>query len=116
MSFALDSSHDVHLDGSGRIATVTGAEAVRQNVLTALRLFRGEWFLAVSRGMPWFGAVLVANPNIRVIEFEIRRTVLRIRGVTGIREMDLDFDRSTRELSISISVDTEFGPSGAVTL
>jgi hypothetical protein len=116
MSFALDASHDMHIDGAGLIVTVSGADAVRQNVLTALRLFRGEWFLAVSRGMPWFGEVLVANPNIRVIEFELRRTVLRIRGVTGIREMDLDFDRGTRELSISIEIDTEYGPSGAITL
>lgn len=114
MSLALDSSHDVHLDQSGSIATVSGADAVAQNVLTALRLFRGEWFLATQAGMPWFGEVLVANPDIRAVEFELRRTVLSIEGVTGVRQMNLDFDRGTRELTISLEIDSVFGPSGVI--
>lgn len=114
MSLALDAAHDLYLDAAGLIATVSGADAVAQNVLTALRLFKGEWHLAVNRGVDWRGEILVAHPDIRAIEFQLRRTVLSVPDVTGVREMSLDFDRGQRDLTISLQIDTVYGPSGVI--
>lgn len=114
MTLALDASHDLFLGSRAGVATVSGGEAVAQRLLTRLRLFRGEWFLDVNAGTPWFQTILADRADIRSIELELKRQITETPGVVSILSFAVDFNRSTRSLSISFEVDTPFGPSGVL--
>lgn len=88
-------------------------EAVQQIVGTRLRLLRGEWYVDTSAGMPWFGAVLGVRTR-ETIEPAVRAEVLAAPGVTGIRKFDTVLDDEGRVVSMSIEIDTVFGPAVVV--
>ena len=95
-------------DISSTFALIEGVESVRQRVGQRLRLHRGEWFLQAVRGVPWFDEVLRGSPGLAqaIIEDEIRQ----VHGVTNVSNVQVQFDRSTRRVSISADVETQFGP------
>lgn len=85
-------------------------EGVVQIVLTSLRLYRGEWFIDTSKGMPWYEAVLGKHTR-QAIEPAIRAEILGVPGVTRIKTFQLTIDPDTRVASIAAEIDTEFGPT-----
>lgn len=115
MPLALNAAHDLYLGPQSGIALAEGAEAVVQGVTTRLRLFRGEWFLNVNAGMPWFQEVFTdGGQDIRRIESALRAQILATPGVEQILSLDIDFNGGTRDLSVTFDVDTIYGPSGLV--
>lgn len=114
MTLALDDSHDLYFGSRAGIAIATDADAVRQGILTRLRLFRGEWYLDTNAGVPWFESAFLAGSNIRSIERTIKRQILDTPGVDEILSFTASFDGSTRSLSISFEVESIFGPSGVL--
>lgn len=110
---ALNDSHDVHIGSRSGIAIARDGAAVAQNVLTRLRLIRGEWELDVNEGTPWFDEVFVDNPDIRRIEITLKERIIDTPGVVGLISFDLDFDASTRALPVAFEAESEFGPISA---
>lgn len=95
----LDSDGDLLVEG-GDLALVAGVDAVKQHVGIACQWFRGEWFLAPEKGVPYFEQVLIKSPNLRAIEGLFRSAVTGVPGVDSVEEMSLDHDRRTRRLSV----------------
>ena len=115
MSLALDENHDLYRGDRSGIALARGADEVVQGILTRLRLFTGEWFLDVDAGTDWYGVVFVDNPDIRLIETEMKRRISSQPGVEGITRFDASgFDRGTRKFDLTFEVLTIYGPSGAI--
>lgn len=105
---------------SGDMATsgrqfVTGAEATAQAVRARLRLFLGEWFLDVTRGTNWFGAVLGKAPQ-DVAEIELKNQILSTPGVAQIRRFVFDPDLVNRRLFIRMTLINEDGTEVPVEL
>ena len=44
--------------------TVSGIEAIRQQVTQRLRFVAGEWIVNVEEGVPYFGEVLSLTPDV----------------------------------------------------
>lgn len=94
---------------NGDIMLNTGAESIRQAVVIVLRTLLGEWFRDVTKGMPFFQAILIKQPNIPAIRDIFKTAILSVDGVVSVSKIDLDFDRSARTLAVVWVASTDFG-------
>lgn len=115
MPLALNTSHDLYQSAQSGVAVASGVDSVVQGIRSRLLLFRGEWFLNANAGMPWFEEVFTdGGQDIRRIESALKAQIIATPGVESILSFDLAFDGATRDLSVSFSVDTIYGPSGEI--
>ena len=115
MSLSLDSDHDIHRGDRSVLVLARGADEVVQGLLTRLQLFLGEWFLDVDAGTDWYGVVFTDNPDMRLVETELKRRINSQPGVEAITRFDAkDLDRGSRAFTLSFEVLTTYGPSGAL--
>lgn len=115
MSLAVteDSVQDLMVNAKGNgAAFVTGADQAAQGVTTRLKLFKGEWFLDLQAGTPWFQEILVDNPDVRRIESVLKARILGHQDVEEMLSFALEFDRATRDLTVQFEANTIYGPTG----
>jgi hypothetical protein len=79
-SVAINANGDMFVDGSGNVAFVSGAAAVGQNCVTAMRAVKGEMQYALTSGMP-YAATAFNTYNPIAFEAAARKV---IGGVTGV--------------------------------
>lgn len=102
------------LDESGDISTsgqqfLTEKAEVAQTISTRLRLFRGEYFRDNTEGVSWFQSILTKNNNLSESDSIIRRVISQTDGVNQITSFNTDFDLTTRQYKIEVSVLTIYG-------
>lgn len=104
------SSNDLHLDATGNLVLAYDAEAVGQHARQRLQFFLGEWFLDPTIGVDWFGRVLgYSDAQLPIAEAIVKRTILETPGVTGIVEIQTEFDRANRGAKVPrCLVETEY--------
>lgn len=111
---ALDAFDDVAVI-DGDLVLDSGLESIGSDVESWLRMFRGEWFLDTTAGIPYLTqpdgtpAILGKGLNLAAI-----RAVLDdgIRGRVGVREvttLELAYDGTVRTLSITFRATTDYG-------
>lgn len=91
------------------IAMTHGRDAIRQAVELSIGLLLGEWFLDTTLGFPMFEQVLVKSPNIPAIKDLFRTRIEAVPGVVTCTKLDLDYNRSTRKLTVSFVANTDLG-------
>lgn len=101
-------THDLVLTGGDLVLVADGA-AIRQEADIRLQFLLGEWFLDISAGLPFFQNILVKSPNLSAIRSIFHDEILAVDGITTVKTLDLDFNRSTRTLKVSWTADTDFG-------
>lgn len=95
--------------GGGQAAFfVDQAEGVAQNVKTRLGLWRAQWFLNLPDGTPWATAVL-GKYTEATRDLAIKSRILGTPGVKSIVSYSVSLDRSSRQFTGSIMVDTVYG-------
>src|SRR5487761_1341628 len=97
---ALDSNLDYTIGQGKQNFLVNSAAAVAQNVGTALKLIRGEWFLDLTAGVPWFTKIIGHNTG-SLYDAEIRSAIENVQGVLSIVSYSSTLNPSTRKLSVS---------------
>lgn len=83
-------------------------EAPAQAILTRLRLFLGEWYLDISKGVPYQGGVLGKYTD-KSADPTIRDTILKTFGVSGIVSYESSYNAETRVFSVRGVADTIYG-------
>jgi len=83
------------------LVLVDGVDAVAQHVTTSLKTFQGEWFLDTRVGVPYFDRVLGQKPRLAELEQLYREAIIKVPGMLSIEDMNIDFDGTTRLLSVS---------------
>lgn len=109
--------------GHGMADYLTGDDATVQTVRCELRLILGEWFLDVTRGVPW-----IRNANTGVLpilgrfpadlayaEATIKSAIMRVDGVKALTSFSLDFNHSTRAGTCRITGTLDSGATFTVT-
>ena len=109
--------------GRGLANFCTGDEAVVQTVRCELRFILGEWFLDVTRGVPW-----VRNPNagskpilgvfpadLPYAEATIKAAILRVPGVHSLTAFELAFNHSTRAATCNVRGKLDSGAAFVIT-
>lgn len=72
---------------------IEGTPATAQAVTTRLRLFKGEWFLNLNSGVPWFQEVFVKPARLAQTDSMIRKVILQTEGVAKLLKFELTFER-----------------------
>lgn len=97
------STRDLWIGDSGQTRLASSIpERAAQRITTALFLFRGEWFLDLKAGVPYYRDVFVKSPDLTLIRALFRNTVASDPDVVDVPRVDLDLDRSNRHLTIEI--------------
>jgi len=110
MDLYLDrATNDLELTDDGDLRTVDEAELVSQALRNTLLTRRGEWMFDTSFGVPYRGTILTRTPNLDVIQATIRAIVMAVEGVNSIVQLDLVHNKVTRQLTVTLTVDTPWG-------
>lgn len=100
MDFLMDATGDLAIV-NGDFALVSGVDETVQFLNQSLRLFLGEWFLDETRGIPYFDEIFIKNPNSVTVHSIFENHIVNLPGIEELQELDLDFDSSSRTLSIT---------------
>lgn len=99
-------THDLDLAGND-LWLIDGVDMIRQRIKQRILLILGEWFLAVSEGLPWFGEMNAKGvPESRVRSL-LQRQIAGTEGVDRLVQLDLDFTASTRTLEVQFRVEID---------
>ena len=72
-----------------------------QDLRTRLNMFRGEWFLDLQEGVPYFENIIgVKDPDKNQIKSIFRDAILATDYVTSVTSLDLVIDGSTRSATL----------------
>lgn len=95
---------------------IDNPDAVAQIIGTRLQLWRGQWFLSLSDGIPYVQKIVSkgppnAPPNaVSLASSILRSAVAASPGVQSIGSFSVGYDPSTRAFTATISdVNTIFG-------
>lgn len=105
---ALDAAGDLDLR-DGRLRLIKGPEALIQRLRCRLRIFRGDWFLDDTWGLPWFQSILGRSRGLVAVRSVLRQAVLTTPGVASVGAMKLNHDRQRRRLSVLAQVQHDAG-------
>jgi len=86
---------------NGDLVLVDGVDAVRQDVDIRLNTFLGTWFLDQRIGIPYFERILGQKPRYQAIAGIFREAILETPGMVSLTDLRLDFDGTTRTLSVA---------------
>jgi hypothetical protein len=112
---ALDANGD-YSGGRGQGNFLINSPAcVAQSVLTRLKLWQGQWFLDLTEGTPWLQRIL-GKTSKQAADLAIRARVLATNGVTGIASYSSTLNTVTRALSVTMTIDTQFGQATITTI
>lgn len=93
----------------GRLEMVSDREAIAQALRSELRLIKGEWPFDTSKGVDYFGKVLVRSPNRGDIQNELRAAILRVLGVATLESLDFTYNAAARTLSATFEATDDTG-------
>jgi hypothetical protein len=100
---------DIYLSSTGDLATVDGREAILQNILQTIGVFRGEWFLDVTIGIDYFGQILIKNPVISKVNAILIDKIMNVAGVISLNTYSFSSDFVRRQFAVSFNVTTTQG-------
>ena len=103
---ALDENGDFVL-GNGH-AYIEGTDAVRQAVITRLRLLVYEWWENIDDGVPYWQKI-IANRDVKAAQQIIRERIQQTPGVLSILSFDPVWDNENRTLMIRVAIQSEYG-------
>jgi len=111
-TWKLNGNHDISIK-DGKIIIVFGAEEVKQRILVALKHFYAEYFLDVTKGVPWYEAIL-GSKDTKNAELILRRAILDVPGVIGITFFSMAFTNASREMKIYLSAEVQSGENAEI--
>lgn len=91
----------------GRPFYTNTPQAVAQAVLTRLKLWLGEWFIDTTDGTPYLTQVLGTRLG-KAPDAAIKSRILGTPGVTQLISYNSSFTGSTRVLTVTALVQTQF--------
>lgn len=92
-----------------KLHLVDGDDAIVQHVALRLRMFRGEWFLDSTVGMPYYERVLVKNPDLVAVRSAFRQAIASTPGIASIDKFDLALDSTIRKLTVTFTATKQEG-------
>lgn len=95
-----------------------GVQGVMQECRIKMQMFRGEWFLNLGVGIPYWGSILGQKPAIAIAAAGAAFTeaLLTVEDVIGITKMDVTYDGRTRTMTVKWAVQCIFGTTVSDTL
>ena len=105
----LGTDGDLYLNADNDLELIEGVDAIAQDISTRLQTFLGEWYLDERIGMPYFQQILGQKPRLGLVRSLYNDAIISTPGVNTINDLTLDYNTTTRALSISFRADTVSG-------
>jgi hypothetical protein len=97
------------LRGHGLQNFAVDIEALGIILAERMQFYQGDWWLALSEGIPLFQQILgVPNTN-QGVAMILRKQILSTIGVTGISAMSVQYNGTSRAYTFQAVVQTVFG-------
>lgn len=108
-TFAQTTENDLALD-KGQLVLVTDvAEEAAIVLRNRFRFVKGEYFLDVRQGVPYFDVVFVKNPDVLLVRQVFRDVILSVQGIKKIIDLRTSLDAKTRKLSFFFRAQADNG-------
>lgn len=112
MSFTLyldTTNKDLVIEDYNLKMTTTDGEYIAQKIENLLLFFKGEWFLNEDLGLPYYDDILIKNPDLNLVTNLFKSEVLSIEEIKSIKKFEVNYNNSTRILSINWTVISSSG-------
>ncbi len=106
---SLDSTGDLEMVDAD-VVLIDEEDLVRQRIEMTLRMFRGEWFLNIEAGVPYYESVLGVRRDLAEVDAVLKAAILGVSGVNRILGYSSELNHATRVLDVRCTVDTIYGP------
>jgi hypothetical protein len=103
---SLDSDGDWTF-GKGKQNYLSELSAVKQNVLTRLRSWKGNCFFDTESGVDWGNYLDIGTKTL--LDLDIKRVILGTDKVLKISKFNSTLDTSEKKLTVAASVETYYG-------
>jgi len=101
-------THDLELVGYD-LALIGGLDLMVQRLRQSLWFFRGEWYLDITDGVPYYQDILLKAPDRITVESEIKAAIVETPGVTDLLSFDVEYENAIRRFRVVFSVKTIYG-------
>lgn len=101
---AIDNNNDWTF-GKGKSSYKSNQLALIQNLKTKLQEWKGDCFFDIDAGVDWKNR-LAKRSQVAPLREEIRTVILKVDGVTEVVNLDLNFNSTSRNLTLNYSVKT----------
>jgi hypothetical protein len=85
----------------GDLVIIEDDDALRQFLKQRLQMFLGEWFLDVSKGVPYFQQIMVKKPSFEAVDSIFKTQILETPGILELESFELDYIGENRTLTLS---------------
>lgn len=102
-----DYFHDILLT-DGDLELIYDGEETAQAAKIAILFIRGDWFLNLLEGLPWFTEMFSTQVAYSRKRDLIKSAILETTGVIQLVQFTFDKDNTNRKVDISFTVKTEF--------
>ena len=82
---------------------------VIQNLAIRLRFIRGEWFLNIDAGIPYYQYFFVKKPNRIQIESFIINEIVTTRNISQLTEFSSGYDAVYRRFRVRFKAISDYG-------
>lgn len=106
-TFAIDENGDLSLGPDKNLTILSGAAAVQQNCITAMRAQRSEMIYSMNTGMP-YGATAFGTFNPRAFAAAGELTLAAVDGVLQVNSFVVTQSKNT--LNYTAEIDSVYGP------
>lgn len=100
--------YDIKLDTSGDIEFRDGdillVDSVIQAVTIKLKWFFNEWRFGPDYGIDYYGEYFVKDPDLDLIEGEMRSQIEEVDGVDNVEYIKIEADKTNRLLKVQIKI------------
>jgi hypothetical protein len=107
---------DLKVDNSGELVVtdfdlvkIINGDAIEQDIRTALRTFKGEYFLNTNVGLPYFQEIFKKGTSPLIIQNRFKTAILARPGVKNFESFEIEIDTALRQLNIEFTVNTDAG-------
>lgn len=97
---------------NGDLALATDQIGIKQSIDIRLAFVRGEWFLDLEIGIPYYEAIFVKAPSLIAVREIYREALAETPGVRDVLALDVGYT-GDRVASIPWIVDTDLGELSA---
>lgn len=111
----LTDAWDLTVDSNGNIAVATGAEAIAQDVASAISTFLGEVYYDTTLGVPWQAEVFGEAYSEPLVVALLEAAALTVPGVVSATATIASFNQQTRQITGTVEVIDTTGQALGVT-
>lgn len=105
--FKLDDNGDWAIENFGFSFTSDNSEYVKQKIRIRLQFFKGEYYLNIDAGVPYYQSILGKQITVDDAIAILKSVIVGTPGVVELLNFDPNLDGATRILSIEFKVRTE---------